>query len=90
VRGLTKYCAGFIVARPKAICRDINVCGSALQGQAVLKRFAAALRRFPKWLVPGLLIAALVSQLVARRCNRENFYETVLTEDGHEMDHVIA
>jgi CIC family chloride channel protein len=40
-------------------------------------------------LVPGLMIAALVSQLVARRLNRENFYEAILTQDGHEMAHVI-
>jgi CIC family chloride channel protein len=40
-------------------------------------------------LVPGLMIAALVSQIVARRCNRENFYEAVLTQDGHEMAHVV-
>ena len=40
-------------------------------------------------LVPGLMIAALVSQLVARRCNRENFYEAILTQDGHEMAHVV-
>ncbi|MDR3403842.1 MAG: chloride channel protein [Chthoniobacter sp.] len=40
-------------------------------------------------LVPGLLIAALVSQLVARRCNRENFYEAILTQDGHDMAHVV-
>ncbi|HSI15075.1 MAG TPA: chloride channel protein [Chthoniobacter sp.] len=40
-------------------------------------------------LVPGLLIAALVSQLVARRCNHENFYEAILIQDGHEMAHVV-
>ena len=40
-------------------------------------------------LVPGLMIAALVSQWVARRCNRENFYEAVLTQDGHDMAHVV-
>lgn len=40
-------------------------------------------------LVPGLMIAALVSQIVARRCNHENFYEAVLTQDGHEMAHVV-
>jgi CIC family chloride channel protein len=40
-------------------------------------------------LVPGLMIAALVSQVVARRCNRENFYEAVLTQDGHEMSQVV-
>jgi CIC family chloride channel protein len=40
-------------------------------------------------LVPGLLIAALVSQIVARRCNHENFYEAILTQDGHDMKHVV-
>ncbi len=40
-------------------------------------------------LVPGLMIAALVSQLVARWFNKENFYEAVLTQDGHEMAHVV-
>jgi CIC family chloride channel protein len=35
------------------------------------------------------MIAGLVSQLVARRCNHENFYEQVLTQDGHQMAHVI-
>ncbi len=40
-------------------------------------------------LVPGLMIAALVSQIVARSCNRENFYEAILTQDGHEMAHVV-
>jgi CIC family chloride channel protein len=40
-------------------------------------------------LVPGLLLSALVSQLVARRCNRENFYEAILTQDGHDMAHVV-
>lgn len=40
-------------------------------------------------LVPGLMIAALVSQFVARRCNHENFYEAVLAQDGHEMAHVV-
>jgi CIC family chloride channel protein len=40
-------------------------------------------------LVPGLMIALLVSQLVARHFNRENFYEAVLLQDGHEMAHVV-
>jgi len=40
-------------------------------------------------LVPGLMVAGLVSQLVARKLNRENFYEAVLTQDGHEMAHVV-
>ena len=40
-------------------------------------------------LVPGLMIAGLVSQLIARWCNHENFYQEVLTQDGHKMEHVI-
>jgi CIC family chloride channel protein len=40
-------------------------------------------------LVPGLMIAALVSQLIARRCNEENFYQAALTQDGHDMAHVV-
>jgi len=40
-------------------------------------------------LLPGLMIAGLVSQLIARRFNRENFYEAVLTQDGHDMAHVV-
>jgi CIC family chloride channel protein len=40
-------------------------------------------------LVPGLMIAGLVSQFVARRFSHENFYEALLTQDGHQMSHVI-
>ncbi len=40
-------------------------------------------------LLPGLMIAGLVSQLVARRVNHENFYEAVLIQDGHQMAHVV-
>jgi CIC family chloride channel protein len=40
-------------------------------------------------LLPGLMLAGLVSQLVARRLNHENFYEAVLTQDGHQMAHVV-
>ena len=40
-------------------------------------------------LLPGLMIAGLVSQLVARRFSHENFYEEVLTQDGHLMAHVV-
>ncbi|HEY3898693.1 MAG TPA: chloride channel protein [Chthoniobacter sp.] len=40
-------------------------------------------------LVPGLMIAALVSQLVARRFNHENFYQEALIQDGHDMAHVV-
>lgn len=40
-------------------------------------------------LLPGLLVAGLVSHLLARRMNQENFYEALLTQDGHRMDHVV-
>ncbi len=40
-------------------------------------------------LVPGLMLAGLVSQVIARRLNHENFYEEILVQDGHQMEHVI-
>ncbi len=39
-------------------------------------------------LVPPLMIGALVSQAISRRMNRENFYEALLTQDGHLIEHV--
>ena len=39
-------------------------------------------------LVPALMIAALVSQAVSRKLNRENFYDALLTQDGHRLEHV--
>lgn len=40
-------------------------------------------------LIPGLMLAGLVSQVVARSLNNTNFYEEVLVQDGHEMEHII-
>lgn len=40
-------------------------------------------------LIPGLMLAGLVSQVVARSLARANFYEEILHQDGHEMEHVI-
>lgn len=40
-------------------------------------------------LVPGLMLAGLVSQVIARRLNHGNFYEEVLVQDGHRLEHVI-
>ncbi len=40
-------------------------------------------------LVPGLMLAGLVSQLIARSINPVNFYEEALEQDGHEMEHLI-
>ncbi len=39
-------------------------------------------------LVPALMIAALVSQAVSRKMNRENFYDGLLSQDGHRLEHV--
>jgi len=39
-------------------------------------------------LVPALMIGALVSQAISRKMNRENFYDALLTQDGHRLEHV--
>lgn len=39
--------------------------------------------------VPGLMLAALVSQALARSVQRHNFYEQVLLQDGHAIQHLI-
>ncbi len=39
-------------------------------------------------LVPALMLGALVSQAVSRKMNHENFYEALLTLDGHRIEHV--
>ena len=40
-------------------------------------------------LVPALMIGALVSQMVARRFTKQNFYEQILEDDGHQLERVI-
>jgi CIC family chloride channel protein len=39
-------------------------------------------------LVPALMIGALVSQAISRKLNRESFYDALLTQDGHQLEHV--
>lgn len=39
--------------------------------------------------VPGLMLAGLVSQALARSLQHHNFYEEVLLQDGHQMEHLI-
>jgi chloride channel protein, CIC family len=39
-------------------------------------------------LVPALMIGALVSQAIRRRINPLNFYEALLDQDGHRVEHV--
>jgi CIC family chloride channel protein len=40
-------------------------------------------------LVPGLMLAGLVSQVIARAMNPVSFYEEALEQDGHQMEHLI-
>jgi CIC family chloride channel protein len=40
-------------------------------------------------LVPALMLGSLVSQAVSRRFSKENFYQAVLLQDGHNLDHVM-
>ena len=39
--------------------------------------------------VPGLMLAGLVSQALARTLQRHNFYDEVLLQDGHKIEHLI-
>jgi CIC family chloride channel protein len=39
-------------------------------------------------LVPVLMLGALVSQTIARRMSEHNFYDALLDQDGHRIDHV--
>ncbi len=39
-------------------------------------------------LVPALMLGALVSQSISRKLNRENFYDALLSQDGHRLEHV--
>jgi CIC family chloride channel protein len=40
-------------------------------------------------LVPALMLGALVSQAISRKFNRLSFYDELLVQDGHELEHVI-
>lgn len=39
-------------------------------------------------LVPALMVGALVSQAISRTMNKESFYDALLTQDGHLIEHV--
>jgi CIC family chloride channel protein len=39
-------------------------------------------------LVPTLMLGALVSQAISRRMNRHNFYDALIEQDGHRIEHV--
>ena len=40
-------------------------------------------------LVPALMLGALVSQAISRPLLRHNFYDTILLQDGHRLEHLI-
>jgi len=40
-------------------------------------------------LVPALMVGALVSQAISRKLNRYSFYEEILVQDGHKLEHVV-
>jgi chloride channel protein, CIC family len=40
-------------------------------------------------LIPGLMLAGLISQVIARAINHTNFYDQVLGQDGHDLNHLI-
>jgi CIC family chloride channel protein len=40
-------------------------------------------------LVPALMLGALVSQAISRRLSPHSFYEEILVQDGHRLEHVI-
>jgi CIC family chloride channel protein len=39
-------------------------------------------------LVPALMIGALVSVALSRRMNRHSFYDALIKQDGHDLEHV--
>ncbi|MGH7953562.1 MAG: chloride channel protein [Limisphaerales bacterium] len=40
-------------------------------------------------LVPALMVGALISQGIARRLTRENFYDAILEQDGHKLEKLL-
>ncbi|MDQ6622408.1 MAG: chloride channel protein [Verrucomicrobiota bacterium] len=66
---------------------------SACLGAVVLAPVTAILIIFEMThqfaLVPGLMLAGLISQVIARSINHINFYDALLCEDGHDLDHLI-
>lgn len=40
-------------------------------------------------IVPALMIGALISQAIARRWTRENFYDAILEQDGHKLEKLL-
>ncbi|MFL6542727.1 MAG: chloride channel protein [Chthoniobacterales bacterium] len=66
---------------------------SACLGAVVLAPVTAILIIFEMThqfaLVPGLMLAGLISQVIARSVHHLNFYDALLCQDGHNLDHLI-
>ncbi len=66
---------------------------SACLGAVVLAPVTAVLIIFEMThqfaLVPGLMLAGLISQVVAHAFGRVNFYDALLQQDGHDLHHVV-
>jgi len=41
------------------------------------------------YLVPALMLGALISTAISRKFCKANFYEELLEQDGHQLEHVI-
>ncbi len=41
-------------------------------------------------LVPALMLGGLISQAISRRYSKHNFYDAILLQDGHNLDHVAS
>jgi CIC family chloride channel protein len=82
---------GWHLARGDAIA--LGVVGmSACLGAVVFAPVTGILMVFEMThefaLVPALMLGALVSQTIGRRLNHENFYDALLAQDGHRLEHV--
>ncbi len=40
-------------------------------------------------LVPVLMVGALISQVISRRMCAENFYDTIIAQDGHQLERLL-
>jgi CIC family chloride channel protein len=86
--------AGFGLTLDKADHMTLAVVGmSACLGAVVRAPVTGILIVFEMThefaLVPGLMLGALISQAVAHRLTNHNFYEAILRQDGHSLEHVI-
>jgi CIC family chloride channel protein len=85
---------GFIMQMPAEDSLTLAVVGmSACLGAVVRAPVTGILIVFEMThefsLVPVLMIGALISQGIARRMTRENFYDAILEQDGHKLQKLL-